>query len=206
MCSGHWIGGSWIKKVRISYYAEFADERFGVSKDVSVIASTFSVDLGQPSVDFAADPKAGDPAVVVFRIKPIPWFFGRGEELTVHSTVAITDHSPALGTSDQVRDAIEQITPLIVEAQAILNDCGFSDADMRGADPMHWLKYCNPRVLKLGAKAVNTLHRVAPDHLTRFQAVRLVTQNTHEKKAMIQTVERWQVNLLAIQDELRKQL
>lgn len=199
-------GGSWIKKLRISYSAQVGDEVFGATQEVPVNSTAFSTQFGQHKVAFASDPKAGEPVVVVFRIRPIPWFFGRGTELTKHAVVAITDHSPELGSPDQVRDAIEQITPLIKEAQSILNDCGFSDDEMRAAGPMHWANHCAPRILKLERLASNTIHRVAPDHLTRFQAVGLVTHNTHEKKAMIQTVEKWQINLLAIQDELRKQI
>jgi hypothetical protein len=198
--------GDWYKRVRVSWKAQCGDEIFSASQEQFSAGGSGSFSIGQVPVDFVTDPKAGDPVTVIFRVELLPRWMGRPTAAIAHANVGVIDHSPNLGSPEQLRDAIDQIKKLLREGQAILNECGYDDRVMTGAPPMHFLNECNPRILRFGAKATNTLRRVAPDYESRFDITGLITHNTDEVKAMIQQLDAWVKNLLAIEDALMARL
>lgn len=195
----------WAGTVRVNCYAQFVDEEVRFSSSLGAHANgTLLIEFPQQKVDFASDPKEGDPAIIQVAAEPL-WWHGRPSQRIERITIGITDRRPTI-TPEQIRAAIARIDPLIGEAQEILELCGRPREQMVGADPMHFMHVCVARINKFAQAAIKTINEVAPEWTGKLQNVGNVTHNTDVKPAMIQQLEKMLENLGFIQDELRRRL
>ncbi len=120
--------------------------------------------------------------------------------------LASTASEPFDGGPDNrafLRRVLDTTSADISAGQAILEECGRPREQYYGADPMHFLKYCTPKINSWLTLTSRHIAEHVPEYMGKFQSIGNVTYNTDEKPAMIQQLEAHLRQLESITDELR---